>query len=171
MKCIKCQNSADTDLKHLGNLCSKCFLRTIEKRIRKDLTINKIFSPNDKILIIKDNSLKAELTIYFLNSISKSIPLKIDIKNKIDNKHDKIVLPKNLDDEIEAFLEAMFNKKEYKKQKEISLLRTISNEEIIILKKILKLKGNIKETKLGKTLNNLEKKYPGSKFGLLKSLS
>jgi hypothetical protein len=169
MQCIKCPNSADTDLKHLGSLCNKCFLRTIEKRIRKDLTINKVFSPNDNILILNDNSLKAELTEYFLKSISKDIPLNIDIKEKITGKYDKIVAPKNLDDEIESFLEAMFNKTEYKKSKEIHLLKTVSNEELLILKKILKLKGNITKSKLGNTLDGLEKRYPGSKFGLLKS--
>lgn len=171
MQCIKCPNSADTDLKHIGSLCSKCFLRTIEKRIRKDLTINKVFSPNDKILIIDDGSIKAELNKHFLESISKDIPLNIDTNEKIDQNHDKIVVPKNLDDEIEAFLEAIFSKKEHIKPKEIHLLRTVSNEELEILKKILKLKGNIEKSKLSNTLNDLENKYPGSKFGLKKSLT
>ncbi len=171
MKCIKCQNSATTGLKHLGSLCNKCLVRIIEKRIRRDLTINKVFAPNDKILLLYNSSLKAELCKHFLKSISRDIPLKIDIKKTKTKKYNKIVLPKNLDDEIQAFLEALFTNQEYKKPKEIYLLRTVSDEEIQILKKILKLKGTIKKTKLGNILDNLEKRYPGSKFGLFKSFS
>jgi len=171
MKCIKCSNSADTDLKHLGSLCNKCFLKTIEKRIRKDLALNKIFSPNDKVLLLNDNSLKAKISKFFLNQISKSIPLDIDVKKqKSSKKYDKIVFPENLDDEIETFLKSLFTNKAYKPSKKICLLRTVSDEEILTVKKILKLKGNIKKSDLGKKLDNLEKNYPGSKFGLFKSL-
>ncbi|MBN1645331.1 hypothetical protein JW851_04850 [Candidatus Woesearchaeota archaeon] len=171
MKCIKCANSASTCLKHLGGLCNKCFIKTIEKRIRRDLAVNKIFKPHDKILLINDKSLKAELSKYFLQSISKSIPLKIDIKTgKIGKKYNKIIEPKNLDNEIEYFLESVFAKKSCKKPKAIHLLRTVSDEELLILKKILKLDGTIQKSKLGRMLDDLEKNYPGSKFGLFNSM-
>lgn len=171
MKCIKCSKSAGTGLKHLGSLCNKCFLRTIEKRIRKDLTVNKVFSPYDKVLLLNDGSVKAELCMYFLKSISKDIPLKIDVKKaKPKTKYDKIVLSFNLDYVIESFLECLFTKEDYKKDKDVLLLRTVSDEEILVLKRILKLKGTVKKTRLGKQLDDLESKYPGSKFGLFRGL-
>ncbi|MBD3361376.1 hypothetical protein GF358_01140 [Candidatus Woesearchaeota archaeon] len=171
MKCIKCQNSGTTGLKHLGPMCNKCFLRTIEKRVRKDLTTNKIFAPNDHILLINDKSVKAAICRYFLDSIKKDIPLDIHIKSIKTGEYDKIVTSANLDYEIESFLESLFTNKPYTQSKEVHLLRTVSDEEIITLKKILKLKGSVKKTKMGKILDKLEKQYPGSKFGLFKSSS
>lgn len=171
MKCIKCSKSASISLKHLGCLCNKCFVRTIEKRIRKDLTAHRAFSPNDKVLLLSDSSLKAELCRYFLASISKDIPLQISIKKtKPKAGYDKIVVPLNLDYVIESFLECLFTKKNYRPRKEVLLLRSVSDEEIMVLKKVLKLKGGIEKSKLGKKLDSLENKYPGSKFGLFRNL-
>jgi sulfur transfer complex TusBCD TusB component (DsrH family) len=171
MKCINCSKKTSVSLKHLGSFCSGCFTRIIEKRIRKDLSINKVFSPNDKVLLINDGSLKAMVSEYILKSISKDIPLRIDIKReKTAKKYDKIVTSDSLDNDIEEFLVSIFKKNPFKKSKEVHLLRTISDKELLVFAKILKIKGTIKKTKLGKILDQLENKYPGSKFGLFRSI-
>ncbi len=172
MKCIKCSNKAIVFLKHMGSFCSKCFLSTIEKRIRKDLSISKVFAPRESVLVINDSSLKARLTIYFLNSISKSIPLKIDImKAKPNKKYDKIVTPFNLDDDIALFIESLFRTgKPILNRQEVHLLRTVSDEELLLLAKLLKIKAPLKKSKLNSVLDALEHHYPGSKFGLFNSM-
>ena len=171
--CIKCSNKAVVSLKHMGSFCSHCFLSTIEKRIRKDLNINKVFTPHESVLVINDSSLKAKLTVYFLNSISKSIPLKIDIKNaKPKKRYDKIVTPNNLDDDIAVFLESLFRtSKPVAKTHEIHLLRTVSDEELLLTARLLKIKGPLKKSKLSSVLDALESRYPGSKFGLFNSIA
>jgi len=171
--CIKCSNKAVVSLKHMGSFCSKCFLSTIEKRIRKDLNIHKVFAPHESVLIINDGSLKAKLSVYFLKSISKSIPLKIDIKKaKPRKKYDKIVTPNNLDDDIAVFLESLFRtSKPVNKCKEVHLLRTVSDEELALAARLLKINGPLKKSKLSSVLDALENRYPGSKFGLCNSIA
>lgn len=173
MKCIKCGNNAVVSLKHMGSFCSKCFLSTIEKRIRKDLSVNKVFTPHESVLVITDNSVKSKLTIRFLNSISKSIPLKVDIaKTQPNKKYDKIVTPNNLDDDISFFFESLARTgKPIAQTKEVHLLRTVSNEELLIAAKLLKIKPDIKKSKLSSVLDKLESRYPGSKFGLFNSIA
>lgn len=172
MICIKCANKAVVSLKHAGSFCSGCFLSTLEKRVRKDLSLNKVFAPHNSVLIIDDSSAKAKLSIHFLNSISKSIPLKIDIKAaKPKKKYDKIVTPNNLDDCISLFLESIFRAgKPAAQAKEVHLLRTVSDEEVLIAAKLLKIKAPLKKSKLSSVLDALESRYPGSKFGLLNSI-
>lgn len=170
--CIKCGNNAVVSMKHLGSFCSACFISIIEKRIRKDLNVNKVFTPHESVLVIDNGSLKARLSIYFLNSISKDIPLKIDIKKAKPNKgYDKIVTPNNLDDDIACFLESLFTAgRPVPKNKEIHLLRTVSNEELLIAARLLKIKQGIKKSKLNRVLDAMESRYPGSKFGLFNSI-
>jgi len=175
MKCIKCSKSAVTGLKHLGPLCNKCFLRAIEKRIRKDLSVNKVFSPHDRVLVVNDGSLKAELSLYFINSISKDIPLKIDIsdikQNVLKNSSfDKVVVAANMDNLIGSFLDSLFTGKEFVFPNQVYLLRSVSDEECLVLKQILMIDKNLFKSGLGKKLDLLEKKYPGSKFGLFRFL-
>ena len=76
-----------------------------------------------------------------------------------------------MDDEIEQYLDALFNNKKIKKTLLIKPLLNISDEEIYYFAKIKKIRGRKKaKTHLGKMLDDLEKRYPGSKFGLLKSI-
>ena len=175
MICIKCRNKAVVSLKHMGSFCSNCFLSTIEKRIRKDLSIHKVFTPHESVLVLNDRSLKAKLAIHFLNNIAKSIPLKIDIINAGNTlprkRYDKIVTPDNLDDDVSLFVESIFKTgKPVYNLKEVHLLRTVSDEELILIAKQLKLKALLKKSKLGIVLSRLESNYPGSKFGLLNSI-
>jgi len=170
--CIKCRNKAVVSPKNLGSFCSNCFLIILEKRIRKDLAINKVFSPHQSVLVIDDRSVKSKLTIYFLNNISKNIPLKIDFKKtKPKKKYDKIVTPNNLDNDIITFLESLLTtSKPVFNKKEVHLLRTVSDEELLLAARLLKIKASFKKSKLNKVLDSLESRYPGSKFGLFNSI-
>jgi hypothetical protein len=81
------------------------------------------------------------------------------------------LIPKDLDDEIEQYLDNLFNNKKTKEIKFIAFLSNISDDEIALFAKVNKIKGKkTAKTRLGKMLDALEDRYPGSKFGLLKSL-
>lgn len=179
MDCIKCGKKADISMKHLGgDLCSTCFAEVIEKRIRKSLREHDWLKPDDKIIIIDDGTLKAKVLIHLLKSIFKGQPFKFEIKKgaissaEIPVKgRNKVIIPWNMDDEVEQYLNALFNNKKIKKTKLIKPLLNISDEEIDYFAKIKKMKGKKKaKTTLGNMMDDLEKRYPGSKFGLLKSI-
>ncbi|MBW3001656.1 hypothetical protein KY338_00680 [Candidatus Woesearchaeota archaeon] len=180
MACIKCSRTAKIDLKHLGgSLCPSCFAEVIEKRVRKSLRDNKWLKPADKILYIDDGTLQSKVGIYLIKAIFQNQPFNIDFKkgtiksaDKLSKGYNKVLIPWNLDDEIEQYLDALFNAKKVPKTKHIKLLINISHEEISYFAKIKKIKGRQKtKSKLGKMLDSLEKRYPGSKFGLLRSIS
>ena len=160
MKCVKCSKQAKIDLKHLGgSLCPACFAEVIEKRVRKSLREHDWLKPADKILVIDDGTLKSKAGIHIIKSIFK-----------LSKGCTKVIIPWNLDDEIGQYLDALMNNKKIPKTKHIKFLINISDEEIDYFAKIKKIKGKKRaKTKLGKMLDNLEKRYPGSKFGLLKS--
>lgn len=178
MKCVKCNKKAGISLKHLGgSLCPGCFAEVIEKRIRRAFREHKWISPKDCVLVIDDNTLKARMAIYIISSIFKDRPFNfcfkkgsIDDAGRLSAKYDKVIIPWNLDDEIELSLKAVFEAKKPEKTNFIKPLLNISDEEIEYFAKIKNIKGEKKaKTKLGKMLDDLEKRYPGSKFGLLKS--
>src|SRR3972149_11316153 len=110
MLCAKCRkNSAESSLRHLGSLCSFCFCALIEKRVRKDVRINRIFRKNDKLLVVGD------LCCYLVKSIIRNLPVKITKTDRIKKLREyKTVAPSTLDDEINHFLESIFLNKKIK---------------------------------------------------------
>ncbi|MBD3303575.1 hypothetical protein GF343_00355 [Candidatus Woesearchaeota archaeon] len=179
MKCIKCSKTAKIGLKHLGgSLCPSCFAEVIEKRVRKSLRDNKWLKPADRIIYIDDGTLQSKAGIHLINAIFKNQPFNICFKKgliksaaRLSKGYDKVLIPWNMDDEVVQFLDALFNAKKVPKKRHIKFLINISDEEIAFFAKIKKIKGTQKaKTRLGKMLDDLEKRYPGSKFGLLRSI-
>ncbi len=173
MKCTKCKKTAQIKLKTLGDFCNRCFLEVIEKRVRKDLRLNKWIRKNDKILIIDDKSKESKVGEYLLKSIIKDLPVKITKKKSKAGKFDKIIIPWNLDREAESSLNKIFTRLPKKQQdkKEIRLLRNVLDKEIEIFAKLKGFKYAKKpRPELQKTMDKLEEKYPGCKFSLLNSM-
>ncbi len=176
MNCIKCTGKAEiTSLKHIGPACKGCFLKIIEKRVRKDMRTNQLIKKNDKILILDNESKESVVGRFLLKSIIKDLPVKISIsKSKKSNaKYNKIIVPWSLDDEAEKFLDTIFSKKKPAKhsKNEIMLLKNLSEEEIETFAKIKRFKYRKKQrSKTKKMLDSLEKRYPGYKFSLLNSI-
>lgn len=188
MTCISCNKPATVILQHLQPYCCSCFCRMIEKRVRKFVRVNKIFKKNDNICIVDDCSHDFLNTQFLLKSIMKDLPVKIGIlriklKNRRDlfndkkalklskNKNAKIVVPWTMDDEDASFLKNVFDLKKQTKTQFIKLLIAITDEESAAFAKCRGFKvSEIKEKEeIRIFLNEIEKKYPGSKFGLLKS--
>lgn len=180
MSCIKCKKPAKIDLKHLGGpLCYSCFAEVIEKRVRKSLREQDWLKPGQKVVFIDNSTLKAAVAKYLLKSIFKGQPFDIDFKKasisyveKAAKGYDRIIIPWSMDDETEQFLACLLDNKRLPKEKYVKLLVNLSDEEILLFAKIKKLEGKIKKkSKLGSMLDELEKRYPGSKFGFLRSMS
>ena len=108
-----------------------------------------------------------------MKSIIKDLPVKITKKKSKTGKFNKIIIPWNLDKEVEANLNKIFTKfpKKQQDQKEIKLLRNVLDKEIEIFAELKKFKYAKKpKSSLQKMMDKLEEKYPGCKFSLLNSM-
>ena len=175
-KCNKC--GKNTVLYH-RDFCRPCFQKIIEKRIRKYVRLNKMFSKNDNILVIGD------LTEHLLKGILKDLPVNITKKNFASpfskqvkdfakkNKINKIVIPWTLDNEIEYFLDNWTHKKTTydlfgEMKGYVKLFKPVMEEELEKFAKIKRIK--FRAAKKNHLLDKIEKQYPGSKFGMANSI-
>lgn len=185
MKCVKCNGKATI---HLDNLdaCNGCFQKIVQKRVRKEIRINKLIEKNDKLLILDDESAEAKLMLPLLKEILKDLPVTIDIKKlkyelgqEIKGKHNKVIIPWNADKEGEYLLNCFFEEAKPKylsnfKLKEKTYLKPfihVMHKEIIEFCKIRQI--NFKEIKTAslasEMIDNLQKEYPEITFSLVKS--
>jgi hypothetical protein len=146
--------------------CKTCYIEMIEKRIRKFIRINKVFSPNNRICILDDDSIAFFVSKQVILNLSKKMPLKIfyekvqcnssekgSIKkskciNKTNNqkkfrisffskiKYDKIIIPTCGDDEIDLFIDNLFFGNIVKYLK--SLLKYSSSKKTFLLNHLTK---------------------------------
>jgi hypothetical protein len=184
MKCIKCSKDADVKIED-KNFCSDCFCEVIEKRVKKDVRNQRIFSTNDK------NKIKSGMNIlilddgYLLKSIIKDRRISLEaekiklfnIKKDYDPKkrYDKMIVPWNLDDEaaeyISSLLQGIMSKRKDDKKTIIPLIGVTDNEALIFSKiKKLKYKINKQHNDARIMIEKLDKKYPGTKFSILKTI-
>ncbi|MBI2128770.1 hypothetical protein HYU07_00880 [Candidatus Woesearchaeota archaeon] len=186
MKCISCKKTANVILHHLQPYCCPCFCRMIEKRVRKFVRINKVFKKGDNICIVDDGSHDFLNAQFLLKSIIKGLPVKIrilriKIKNRQDflknkvllklSKNTKMIIPWTMEDEDSLFLKNIFDSKAPIKSSFIKLLMIITDDESAAFAECRGFNVSKKEDKndVKIFLNEIENKYPGSKFGLLKS--
>ena len=158
MKCFIC--SQEARIKEFENrwICDRCFSRKIEKRVRKTIRIEKMFSKGDKI-IVKDAVCK-----FLLNSILKDLSVKF-------GSIGKMVLANSLDDEIADFLSVFFGGK-IKKFKGIKILKNVKDDELTEFARInkLKFKPLAKDKKIMEFLDKIDSRYPNAKFNLSKNV-
>ena len=152
--------------------CNHCFSRMIEKRIRKNARINKIFSKGDKILVMD------EMNEYLIKEIIKDLPVTIYKRKKNDeafikkNKINKIATIWTMDDEaIQTLKEFITGKKIKENKKTTKLLNVASDKELERLAKIHKIKfePNKKDKKYNETIEHMQQKYSDTKEKLLQS--
>lgn len=67
MNCKRCKKTISE-----GELCNSCFSFTFEKRIRKHIRLNKLFTPKDRIICLSD------LTYHVLRRICSNVPIQIE---------------------------------------------------------------------------------------------
>lgn len=185
MKCFKCNNTSNLKLDN-KDICQICFVHIIEKKVRKEIRINKLFKKNEKVLFLLDGSEKAEVLKYLIKKIIKNPAIKFSYKKiKIfyieeeydkNNEYDKILVPWCIENEIEYYLSGIFTFKDQSKLlhgKIIKPLIGISRKDINNFAKIKKLqfkKSQILYPDIEKMIDKLEKRYPGTKSSILKTI-
>lgn len=139
------------------------FNQKIEKRIRRDIRINKFFKKGDKIYV------KDKLCRFLIDKIIGTLP-KTFVNDK--KKANKVVIKYTLDDECNEFLEKLFFNKKSKATKGIKLIRTITDKEALLFAKYnnIEFRVNRKNKKLKEMLDKLENSYPQTRFSLFKSI-
>ncbi|MBD3248903.1 hypothetical protein GF336_02550 [Candidatus Woesearchaeota archaeon] len=161
MECYLCRKKAEIKQQKNRSICNGCFLELIEKRIRKNTRVNKLFSKGDKIKV------NDELSRYFVESISNDIPIKVVEKNG-----NKKTVKWTLDDEINKFLkDLMMNNKE-EDINGIKLLKVITDQEANKFSELkgIKFKANNKDAVVMKIVDDLSEKHPDMRFNLFKNV-
>jgi len=173
MNCFKCRKKAIPDVEYAGNhYCDRHFLELMDKRIRKNLRVNRLLDVKEEYVLIDDSSSEAKLTEYFLKEIFKGY-LKMKISKK-PLKNRKLILPTNLDEQVILFLD-VFLKNEKRTGNEMNAaektkifpLEVLMQKEVELLCRILKIKFKPRVKK--DILADLEKRYPGTKFSAFQS--
>jgi len=145
-------------------------MKQIEKRIRKEIRVNKLIQKNN-VLVISD-----ALCEDTVKRIVKGMPITIKKRARKD-KNEKKVLLWTLDDEIEYMTDCMFKGKQptlLGHGKDVKLFITITNEE---LKRFAKLKKfSLPKTKkskdfekISKLIDKVEKKHPETRYSMYQS--
>lgn len=169
VKCSRCGRKADTDFKHSGRLCNRCFCEMIEKRIRKKARIEKIFSKDKKFICV------GELNRYLVESIAGKLPMDVTFLDTVPDKIPKdykVIVQDTIDDFIEQRLKALFANKKFDPPKFMSLIDVITDQEAVEFCRFKKINflPNKKDKKIMKILDSMQKKYAETKFALRRSL-
>lgn len=154
-------------ISHLGEMSPGDFCKTIEKRVRRDVRIKYPFSKGDKILVIDDGTAKGFAAQELLKSVLQSMPVEITVKDHFEEGYDKVILPYSGDDILQDFLGELFEKKKSSIGAGVPFLAGLLQSEVDAYAKIKGFSGKFKEKNA--TLEDLEKRFPGGKFALMKS--
>jgi hypothetical protein len=192
MACIKCKrNRVGIRFAHLpGEVCAECFAEIVEKRVRRDVRIGRLFSDAKKILVLDEGSENAAVCSYFVKALNEYsdvefISKKISSLSKLSGKEiaglcrklkaDRVVLPWNGSQESEFLLKSMILKGGYEKEDKrvIKLLKHLSQREVEMFAKInglrYKARSGHYDADIGSFLDKLEKESPDIRFALVKS--
>lgn len=162
MKCAKCgKKSQITTPFGERNYCERHYVESINKRIRKDLRIHQKIDLKSEYYLKKEDSHEYFLTKHFLKNIFKD-----NIKYS-ENNNKKIILSGSLDKDSSDFFNTFLENTTPENEIAIVPLRTVLQSEMKELCRILKI--NYKNKQQNFILDELEKKYPGTKFSVRKS--
>lgn len=134
-ECYAC--SGKGELFHLGrSICRKCFLRNMEKRVKKELGRERL-GKGERVLVV------GELEKVLLEKAVKGMPLRVTFRKRMpkDTKgYERVVYGRTMDEVEEEFLEGLFEGKLRKrgKGKVFNILEPLTEEEA---KKYAKLRG------------------------------
>lgn len=171
MKCLKCPKEAAIPYPN-GNLCQECFIEMLVSRIKKEIRSEQPFNKNEKVLIF------GRLTEAMFHKVIENLPL--DVTRAISDynpsngypEYDKVVIPWTADDEAALFYKELTKsdpdfEKIGQSKGIVKLFKSILDKELKQAAKILDIVfiPNAKDQDLEK----INKKYPSSNFGLVKS--
>jgi len=177
MKCTNCNK--DSEISVASNpFCKSCLVDLVEKRIRKFIRAANYLKKDNRVLVI------GEFANNVIKGIVKGLPLKISIKEdkefnddpkgfierlkKEEDEYDKIILPWTAEHECCLFLQQMLGKDA---DFNIKLFRPLQEQELEIFAAArgFSFQRRKKDTYTN-ILDTMDKKYPESRFSLLKSI-
>jgi len=163
-KCYVCRGKGQ--LKHLDrDICKKCFLKNVEKRVKKHLG-RKLFKKGGKVLVI------GGVEKVLLEKAVGGMPLKITFRKKLPKlvkEFDYVVVGKTMDAIDEEFLTGLLKGKLVlgkMKKKFFNVLEVLTNEEA---KKYARMNGIDFKVKGEKALKVLEN-FKEIKYNLYKNI-
>ena len=138
------------------------FCRIIEKRIRKNARLNKLFRKSDKILV------KDDISEHFVKKITKDMPVSI-VKS---GKADKIVESWTADDEINNFFMNILGYGEKQDKNKVKIFLGVTDDE---LEEYCRLNGisfrrREKDKEIKKLIDSVTVKHPDSRHKAIKSI-
>ena len=163
MECYVCQGKGN--FKHLNRyICKKCFVKNIEKRVKKHLGRSR-FKRNDSVLVIGE--VEKELLLMAVQGMPLESTYKQKLPNKINSKH--VVVGKTMDNLCSSFLDNMFDGElNLQKIKFFNITEPLTDDELKKYAKLKKIKLELK-TKKNPFLDKL-KKFPEVKYNLYKNI-
>ncbi|MFH1071870.1 MAG: hypothetical protein V1743_00395 [Nanoarchaeota archaeon] len=165
--------------------CSSCYLSMIEARIRKALRTTSPIDVKRTFRMLNDDSPEYHVARHFLDRIfGEHLKLKVvsclptnKDKKKQEllhtlKKDEQLILATSMDAALASDFEKFIrNVRGVKKDKRIiSILDNVLDEELAWLARLLKINKNSVQHK-NPLIESIEKKHPGSKFCLKKSLA
>jgi hypothetical protein len=166
MKECPCKKPADTDFTHLGPLCKDCFRDVIERRCRKAAKDAGWLNKGQKVHVFADATLQGKALDVLFKQVFKDLPL----SHVPADQAEVFIIGKTADDEAEDFLQQLFSGKVEEKPHALNLFSLLTTAE---LERYCELHGIVGEKRapsaLREQLNALDKRYPGTFFGLQKS--
>ncbi len=162
MRCV-CGKPARVRLSYAERgYCKRCFLRYLEKRVRKDLRLSGKVKPNDKVFLKREGCKEWWLARYFLKSIFKE---NIRILNS-EARGCKVLTPMCLEEYVSEKLREFLENTD--KEFPTLILENVLEEEVAEACNLLGFNA-CKEAECNVLVEEMEKLYPGTKFALYHS--
>ncbi len=160
-----CGKESTVEVKYAGReYCDNCFLEYIEKRVRKNIRIEKDIQPLDTIYLYDDDSKEHFAAKYFLNNVFGDNLTVKTTKELKEPENGKLVIPTNMDRTVSEKLQK-FLENEIKTYEHIILLDNVLEEELVEICRILGREAEETE-EVNMLIENMEEKYPDAKFSL-----
>jgi hypothetical protein len=165
MACETCLQAPAVEFKHLGKLCKGCFIDVIQKRARKAVLDYGGIPKGAKVHIVDNKTLKGKVSEQLFKEVVKGLPVEF-----VQDWTEITVLALTADDLAEGFLNDLFSGAIPPKTRFLSLVKHITDDELLAYARLQNIPGELPpKSDLRQKLDELEKKYPGLKFGLIKS--
>ncbi len=166
--CVVCKKEAAFQLQEW--YCNSCFCGVIERRIKKYVRTVCPLQKGEHVIVVGD------LTQYILQKVIQGLPIEREYRKTIPSSippHTKLVLPWTMDKEASIFLDHLFQGKMIQDEHPqiMKLFLPVTIPEMKRYAEILHLPFPEEEKNTTSSiLNDLEQKYPSTKYSLAKSI-
>ena len=178
MKCQQCKRREA--LRIHRQLCRPCLMRLAESAVKHSIGIKVLIKKQKQLVFADDGTADSKLLGRVLKKMFGDYPIRAKVARvrndgdvrKLAKTYDKIMIAGSIEAELDKFLAALVSKQgKTRKAAIISPLKKFTAAEISYLagRTVGKLKKKRASGSLGAFLEAAERRYPGSKFALLKS--